>query len=271
VVVPRVAVITRIAMDHMEYLGNDLLRIAAEKLGIVKQQVPLVMADPSHPAIQALAEARCKEHGSVCTFIADNNASGCVFGADGASFTWEKTRFHIRLIGRYQPVNAVLALSALKAAGFGDYRAIAEGFEKAWLPGRFQVIAVRDKLAVFDVGHNPDAAHVFCQSLQERFPGKPVCCILGIMKDKDIAGMVPHYARLAQRILCTAPATERAARPEQIKKHIPDTFKGVCEVAATVASAVEAAFTTPEQIVCVAGSFFTVGEAMVSLNINPYI
>lgn len=270
VVIPRVAVITRIAMDHMEYLGNDLLRIAAEKLGIVKPQVPLVMADPSDHAIRAFAAGRCRESGSACTFIAASDASGCVFGPDGASFSWENTCFRIRLIGSYQPVNAVLALSALKAAGFNDTRAIARGFEKTWLPGRFQIVTVRDRrTTVFDVGHNPDAAHVFCRSLQERFPGRTICFVLGIMKDKDIVGMVPHYARIAHRIICTAPATERAARPEDISARVPRDFNGECLRVPGVAVAVEEAFKGPEEIVCVAGSFFTVGEAMAYLKIDP--
>ena len=168
--------------------------------------------------------------------------------------------------------NALLALSALEAApaGFNDRRAVARGFENAWLPARFQTLVVRSRNVVFDVGHNPDAVGAFCHSLQSAFKGRSVCCVLGIMKDKDIAGIMEYYAAVARRLICTAPATERAAGPEHLKNHVPDTFEGVCEVAATVASAVETAFKSPEQIICIAGSFFTVGEAMEYLHIDPW-
>ncbi len=271
ILIPRVSIITRIAMDHMEYLGNDLLLIAAEKLGIVKQNVPLVMAEPALEAIRSLAVKRCEESGSPCHLVAAADASSRVIDSKGASFTWDNTRFRINLAGDYQVVNALLALSALKAAGFGDKRTIAKGLEKAWLPGRFHVIAVRNRpTAVFDVGHNPDAVQAFCRSLQNRFTGKPVCFVIGIMKDKDIAGMMRQYAALARRFICTAPATERAARPEDISARVPREFSGECRAVHGVAAAVETAFKGPEEIVCIAGSFFTVGEAMVYLNIDPY-
>jgi dihydrofolate synthase/folylpolyglutamate synthase len=140
----------------------------------------------------------------------------------------------------------------------------------ARLAGRFQALDVRGRTVVFDVGHNPDAADAFCRALRERFRGRPACLVLGIMKDKDVRGMVAHYAARARTIICTAPATERAAAPEAIRDCLPATFKGKVSVAPAVASAVEQAFASPEEIVCVAGSFFTVGEAMKYLRVTPY-
>ena len=207
-----------------------------------------------------------------CQGIPYPDAADCAIDPHGASFTWDNTRYRVNLPGDYQVTNALLALNALRAAnaGFNDRRAVARGIEDAWLPGRFQVLAVRKRIVVFDVGHNPDAAMAFCRSLQRAFKGRSVCCVLGIMKDKDIAGMMTYYTAVAGRLICTAPATERAAGPEHLKSHVPDTFEGVCEVAGTVASAVETAFKSPEEIICIAGSFFTVGEVMVCLNIHPY-
>jgi dihydrofolate synthase/folylpolyglutamate synthase len=270
VVVPAVSVIARIAMDHMDYLGGDVASIAAEKLGIVKRGVPLVMAEPENEGIKDMAVKRCNGIGTSCRFVAGTDAADCRVDPDGASFWWDGRPYHINLQGAYQVCNALLALCALKVAGFNDYGPVARGCENAVVPGRFQVMTVRGRSVVFDVGHNPDAATAFCRSFRDRFGDVPVCLVLGIMKDKDIAGMMAHYAAVARRIICTAPATERAASPENLKKSVPGAFKGSLLTAATVASGVETAMASPEEIVCIAGSFFTVGEAMAYLNIDPY-
>jgi dihydrofolate synthase / folylpolyglutamate synthase len=272
VVVPAVTVISRIAIDHCEYLGNDLASICSEKLGIVKKKVPLVMADPEDEALRALALRRCAELETSCFFV--NTAMAAAGAADsrGSSFEFDGKEYRISLLGEFQTGNALLALSALKAAGVsaGNAAAIEKGLAEAWLPGRFQALFVRGRVTVFDVGHNPDAAGAFCRSFRKQFMTQSVCLVLGIMKDKDIAGMLVSYAAVARRIICTAPATERAASPETIKNLVPDSFNGESSAVPTVALAVDEAFKSPEDIVCVAGSFFTVGEAMTYLNVDPY-
>jgi dihydrofolate synthase/folylpolyglutamate synthase len=257
VVVPAVAVISRIAIDHREYLGESLGSILREKLGIIKKGIPLVMADPEDDAMRRMALTRCGESGAQCRFVAFADAAECVTGAECSSFCFEGERHRIALQGRFQVSNALLALSALKAAGLtpGHTAAIGRGMAGARLPGRFQTVMVGKRPAVFDVGHNPDAAGAFCRSFRERFNGRSLCLVLGIMKDKDIAGMAAHYASVSRRIICTAPATERAASPESIKKSFPDDFPGEISVAPTVARAVEEAFASSEEVVCITGSF----------------
>ena len=270
VVVPRVAVISHIAMDHMEYLGHDLVSVAGEKLGIVKKHIPLVMAEPAEGAVRALAEKRCREMGAVCTFAGAREAARQAVDGEGVGFRWEGRSYRVGLQGEYQMENALVALHALKAAGFTGSECIAAGLARARLPGRFQVVPLRGRTVVFDVGHNPDAAEAFCKALQERFNGKKICFVTGIMKDKDIAGILGHYCIIAERFIFTQPATDRAAKPEELKKNLPGDYKGISYSSSSIASAMEAAFNSPEEIVCIAGSFFTVGEAMEHLGVKPY-
>jgi dihydrofolate synthase/folylpolyglutamate synthase len=272
VVVPAVSVISRVAIDHGEYLGNDIASICSEKLGIVKKGVPLIMADPGDEALKELALRRCAERETSCFFVDRAEADRSSSDSRGSSFKFDGKEYRINLPGEFQADNALLACAALKAAGLstGNAEAIEKGMAGAWLPGRFQTLSVRERTTVFDVGHNPDAAGVLCRSLREQFKARSICLVLGIMKDKDIAGMMAHYAAAARRIICTAPATERAALPETIKNVVPGTFAGVVTSASTVAIAVEEAFRSHEDIICIAGSFFTVGEAMKYLNIDPY-
>ena len=159
-------------------------------------------------------------------------------------------------------VNALTAIRFLEAAGIGDHAAIARGLAGAWLPGRFQTVSLRGKTVVFDVGHNPDAAETICTALRQRFGEAPLCVVPGIMQDKDIAAMMPRYAAVARRIVAATPDTPRAASAATLLRHVPDTFTGEKIEAASVAEAVEAALHGPEVVVCVAVSFFTVGEAM---------
>jgi dihydrofolate synthase/folylpolyglutamate synthase len=218
IVVPRVAVISRIAMDHCEYLGPDLPSVAREKLGIVKKKAPLVMAEPAEEGVRAMAEARCREMETVCIFAGLSAATNVIGDAGGTAFEWEGRPYRVNLRGDYQPGNAVVALQALKTAGFSDNERIAAGLERAKLPGRFQVESIRGKTVVFDVGHNPDAAAAFSGAMKKRFSGKSVCLVTGIMKDKDRAGILVNYCRMADRIILTRPATDRAAAPEELKE-----------------------------------------------------
>ena len=270
VVVPKVSVISRVAMDHMEYLGSDLGSVALEKLGIVKPGVPLVMALPDQEWMKDLAAVHCNGLESGCVFVNGNDAQEVSIDAAGASFAWQGNRYRVNQIGPYQVTNALLALSALKAAGFTDDRSIAAGLEKTQLPGRFQVVQARGRTAVFDVSHNPDASQQFCEAAAIRFKGKSISCVLGIMKDKDFADMIPNYARIAMQIIVTAPKTERAARSEELLSRIPGDFTGEKQSLPNIISALEAAFNSPADVICIAGSFFTVGEAMEYLDINPY-
>ena len=90
------------------------------------------------------------------------------------------------------------------------------------------------------------------------------------MKDKDIAGILAQYVRIADRIVLTRPATDRAAKPEELEQKVPVDYKGDLSLSSTIASAIEAAFNSAEEILCIAGSFFTVGEAMEYLGVEPY-
>jgi dihydrofolate synthase / folylpolyglutamate synthase len=271
IIVPRACAITRIAMDHMNFLGNDLLSIAKEKLGIVKEGVPCVMAEPDSPEVGSLAQRICGERGARLAFA---NVTKDAFDAEttarGVSFTYEKQRFDASLCGAHQVENATVAIKTLKAAGIADLQEISSAIKTAFLPGRFQVEQVNGKTVVFDVGHNPDAVQSFVDTCSRRFGETPLAVVVGIMKDKDMAGMFERYCQRARTIYLTRPQGERSADTSLLKSNVPKWFGGVVHDAPDVAEAVKAALLSPEDVVGITGSFFTVGEAMVSLDISPY-
>jgi dihydrofolate synthase / folylpolyglutamate synthase len=267
---PAVCAITRIAMDHMTFLGNDLLSIAGEKLGIVKKGIPLVMAEPDSLEIRKFALSLCMHQGVKCLFADTREANDIKTADNGVTFTYHNQEFSLPLAGTHQVQNALVAIKTMKAAGVTDLEAVSGGIAQTALPGRFQVFSILGKTVIFDVGHNPDAACAFMETFDRRFPGQQACLIIGIMKDKDIAGIVEYYCKKAVSVILTRPDVDRSAATVHLKSCIPSWFRGSIDEISNVADAVDAGFAAPEKILCIAGSFYTVGEAMTKLGITPY-
>lgn len=267
ILTPEVAVITHIALDHQEYLGSTLLHVAGEKLGIVKSVTPLVIAHPHDAALMAKIHSVTTALHAPCTIVDESDATAICEETGGVTFTWDNSVFATQLPGRHQVVNALLALAALKLLPVVCSRVTMQrGIAAAFLPARFQIIYHAGKTIILDVGHNPDAAAICMAAVQKYFAEKPVCCVVGIMRDKDYRAMIAIYRTAVQHIIVTQPATERAAPAELLAQEAGEDVS-VCRV---VADAVALACMRPEEIICITGSFFTVGEAVTALGLDLY-
>ncbi|GBU20247.1 dihydrofolate synthase / folylpolyglutamate synthase [Fibrobacteres bacterium R8-0-B4] len=278
IITPKVSVITKLALDHCEYLGDTLEAIAGEKLGIVKPGVPLVMLEPEDRRIKELAVEKCKESGSELVFSpigidTTNNSTIDTYGVtdvvcrdDGVSFCLYGRKYDLSMIGEYQVQNAVLAINAVGRVVDIDYQTIYEGMKSAVLPGRFQIINTNNQQLVIDVGHNPDAAEVLASALKKRFPDKRVSFVFGMMRDKDIDTVLKILAPCASAFYFTRPKTERAADPHGMMELTEGKFGGkrvvIEDVGEAVGTALREAVDTVDTVVCVTGSFYTVSEAM---------
>ena len=257
---PRVSVITHLAMDHSDLLGNTLAEVAAEKLGIVKESTPLVAAEACDAAVLRLIDATCREKRAPCAIIAERCAAGVESTSAGNIFYRNGIRYATRLSGRFQVVNALLAVEAIARTGLGiDPDIVRRGIADAYLPGRLQQLDVSGRTVIIDVGHNPDAASALCAALDERFRGKSMCMVAGIMADKEYPAMLARYAATAGHIILTRPKTDRAAVAEDLARHVPEHRRTVVP---DVAEAVASALQRTEDVVCITGSFYTVGEAL---------
>jgi dihydrofolate synthase/folylpolyglutamate synthase len=270
IITPQVSVITGIAIDHTEYLGSSLVEIANEKLGIVKNNCPLIFAKNNDTNVMNLAGAICIEKNATLHVVSDSDAQLTRDDENGLEFLWNNLKFHISLPGTFQLRNALLALNALRCAGITDYNVLYNGLTSAFLPGRFHILSHGGKTIVLDVGHNPDAATVLVAALNKKFYGKSICFVTGIMKDKDTRGILKQYSTVADHIVLTRPKTDRAELPENLLQQVEKDFEGNCEICSTVDSAVRSALDRDEDIVCITGSFFTVGEGFLALGIDPY-
>jgi dihydrofolate synthase/folylpolyglutamate synthase len=266
---PRLCVITRLAMDHREYLGNTLAEIAGEKLGIVKQRTPLVIEDPLDPEILRLVEAVCRAKNAPFTVVAEKDASHIEPTLRETVFYRHGMRFTTALMGRYQIVNVLLAIEAIRQSGERiDMRTIQKGIARTALLGRFQRLSAGGRSVILDVGHNPDAAAMLCETLRCHFHGRLICFVVGIMADKDHNAMIALYASVGRHFIFTRPKTDRAAKAEALAACLPEDRRTVCS---DVEGAIDTALRREEEVVCITGSFYTVGEAMEKLHASGII
>jgi dihydrofolate synthase/folylpolyglutamate synthase len=272
IVMPRVSVITRIAMDHRQYLGDTIERIAAEKLGIVKPRVPLVMIEPPEESVRRLTEQLCDECEAPLTLVRASEMGDPCPSATGTALSWHGSRFHLPLPGPHQPMNALCALEAMRCVGVGEPACLARGMARVRLPGRFQVVRAGERRCVLDVGHNPDAVAAHVAALTQCMANEAVWFVVGVMADKEYPAMVRALCTYEKTtgVILTRPATERAVAAEVLRHAVPDTFAGEVCVKEPVADALEYALGQRGGVVSVVGSFYTVGEAMTALGVTPY-
>jgi len=269
VVKPAVSVITALSMDHAEWLGTTVEAVAGEKLGIVKPGVPLVMVLPPEANVRSLAGRICADAHAELTYVSGAEARDVVAGNDGSEFTYDGIRCRVPLAGRHQLTNAVTAIETCRMAGVTDPTVIAEGIAKTRLPGRFQAVSVGGKTLVFDIAHNPQAGQALAETLQKRFGQAPICVVTGVMKDKDIAGFLAPLRDVAAAFMFAQPDIPRACPAGGMPGLLGTTALPV-KVVPKVADAMREALAGDCDVVCVTGSFYTVGEAMTAVGVKPW-
>ena len=242
VLTPMVAGVVNVGLDHTEYLGTTLQEIAAEKAGIAKPDIPFIIGETS------------AELAGVLRREADVVGARVVEVPTGASYTGP-----LRLEGAHQHRNAAVAkvfLDALPVPLRPDDRAVTAGLAKAWLPGRLD----RRGRWILDVAHNPEGMKAVVDALRKRPPPSPLHVVLGILKDKDVAGMIGELSDLADRIWLTSPpSAPEARRPE------PSEAVSMSDVEIRLQWDFDRCLQEAQagaETVLVSGSFYTVGDAM---------
>lgn len=285
IITPLVSVITNIAYDHRQFLGNTLKEIAQEKAGIIKSGVPVVIS-PQKPEAMEVIEQKAHE----------KNSKLYAFGKEFSSLLKRETMseicfdyysrnsfaihdLHLPLAGEYQMQNASVAIKAvtviLDLIGFDNDEnkrdsialVIREGLSTVEWPGRLERI-LENPLMVIDGAHNPAAAHVLSMALKKNFlkEYERLIVILGIMSDKDARGIMEPLLPLASETILTAPEYTRAAAPETLAGIAQSLGFFNVRIAQTVEDAITIARSmaydaVDPTLVVITGSFYTIGEA----------
>lgn len=199
VVYPLISIITSIGMDHMNFLGNSLSKIAREKAGIIKKGRPVV----SSPQLDEVKKILISSRNNI---IFSNEVVSYTKNSDKVKFESMSQNLppvKFPLIGEYQYENAALAVSALEIISniLKINLKFKEGLEQVKWPGRF--MKIYDKpLVIFDGAHNPDAAKRLVKTIQQAYPQYKLYFILGFLDDKDILNFSKQIAPIAEHI-CT--------------------------------------------------------------------
>jgi len=250
------AVLTSVAIDHVDYLGADREAIGREKAGIFRRGRPAVVADPRPPqsVLQAPGQLLLlnRDFG-----YAEQERQWSYWGPGGRRGGLE----YPALRGRVQLRNAAAALCALETLRDRLPLAMQEarrGLAEVSLPGRFQVLPGRPQI-ILDVAHNVEAARTLADNLAASAFAPETIAVCGMLRDKDIAGVLREMApRITRWHLASLPGP-RGAQASLLSTHLPDAVKTEHDSAANAfAAAIENAGENDKIVVF--GSFLTVGE-----------
>ncbi len=267
--------ITSISIDHQRQLGQTIAQIAKEKAGIFKPgvQAVSVMQDPE------VMRVLRKEAGSVGTplrFTGKDIDYSCRFESsrelgphNRICLTTPTSRYEhlpVPLLGEHQAVNCGLALSlldCLKLAGFtiDDTKAV-EGLQKTKLAGRMEIIH-RDPRVLVDGAHNAASIRALVQATGQHIPYDSMVMIFGCCEDKDVRGMLEQLQFGADKVIFTRANFPRAMHPEELAQMYTEISGKMCMTALNLREALRIAQPAvgTEDIICITGSFYLVGEA----------
>jgi dihydrofolate synthase/folylpolyglutamate synthase len=271
---PRVAVITNIGLDHVEFLGSTPAAIGREKAGVIKPGTPVVCGCEQGEAAEVIRQ-RCAEVGAE------------LFETDNFGWLWGLQSLHGHYLfnlsldadsfdslssplqGKFQVKNAVAAVTAawrLSQDGFHIGRsAIAKGLQSTSWPGRLEKVLERP-LVLLDGAHNPAAARVLAEFIQEELRGRRLRLVYGSMRDKAMGEISEILFPLAEEVYLTRPHVARAATPEEIvaaARFRPKQLVIEPEPAVAVARACQAS--SSEDAVMIIGSLYLVGAVKKAL------
>ena len=221
----QVAVLTPIALDHTQRLGSTVGEIARTKSGIIKPVASVVSAAQSRDALDQIERAveltestLAVEGGAFDLEKSSVAVGGQVITVRGLAGTY--TDLFLPLFGDHQGHNAALAIAAVESflgAGtqplVGDL--LAEGLATATSPGRLQVVGVEPTVIV-DAAHNPHGATALAAALRTYFTFDEVVVVLGVLQDKDAAGIISALQPVAARFNVTQSQSERAVPSDEL-------------------------------------------------------
>jgi dihydrofolate synthase/folylpolyglutamate synthase len=266
IVTPLVSVITNVSHEHRDILGNSLREITREKAGIIKQRVPLVTG-VTQEGIHSELERICREKETRLyrmgrDFLSEEEGAGC-FRFEGRR--WRLSGLRVHLLGHHQIDNATVALGTLETVEELGVRVTPEAIERGlgqvnW-PGRLEVIRERPWV-VLDGAHNPAGAQALREALSQSFRFDRCYFLLGIMQDKEVEKIVSILAPHSHETVLCKPRQDRAAPPERLLSALKATG-GNGRIIPDVAEGLDTLLTVAGtgDLICVAGSFYTVGEA----------
>lgn len=259
---PEAAVITHIGLEHTELLGDTLDKIAAEKAGIIKEGCSVVLYEQGFD-LYGLFEEICRFRYSRLALAGSPVVLSS--GLEGQTFTYRGSGpYHIALLGEHQISNAAVVLETVKVLRQRGWEiseaALARGLEEARWPGRLE-LAWNSPNVILDGGHNPQCMEALARSLRGLYPEKKLLFLTGVLADKDYPAMMGELLPLAKEFFTITPDSPRAMSAQELADYLRGRG-GRAAPCGTVREALDQvlAAAEPQDVVCVTGSLYMIGE-----------
>ena len=269
-----VAVFAPVAIDHADRLGATLTEIATVKSGIIKEGAAVVSAEQAAEVTEVLRRVAAEKNATIA-FEGDEfglteqqlAVGGQLLTIRGIAGAYVEE--YLPLYGAHQGHNAALAVAAVESLiGAGAQRIaddiVTDGLQGATSPGRLQLLGIAPTVVV-DAAHNPHGARALAQSLDDSFDFDEWGLVLGILADKDAAGIIGHLAPAAAHVFATAPASDRANDADVIADLVENAGHRATvhpSLADAADAAREWAASADRRAVVIAGSIVLAGEAI---------
>lgn len=239
-------IVTTIGLDHEEFLGDTVEKIASEKAGVFRKGIP-VISSPQKPAVKQVLRRHAEQLGAELTEVRP------------------QTQFRPGLPGAFQKINSAAAMEAAcyaaRLAGKTLSPAVLrKGVQAADWPGRVEVFPGKPEI-VLDAAHNPDSAEALTRAVLEMKPRR-TCLLFGVSRDKNSRAMLKAMSRFARDVVLTRAGAARAKGPGELLAEAQPFFKRICPVTESPAEAFRLArkIAGPGGRVVAAGSFYLAGE-----------
>ncbi|MDO9592152.1 MAG: folylpolyglutamate synthase/dihydrofolate synthase family protein [Erysipelotrichaceae bacterium] len=263
---PLVSVITPIDLDHVEYLGDTIGKVAFEKAGIIKANSVCVI----HPQVEeaeTVIATRCGALGTRLVKAPCHEAKILDSTLEGTRFQLFDQTYSLKLIGDYQVRNAVVALTAVRTLRevYGvplSDESIQIGLAEAQWPGRLEVMAKEPVLVMIDGAHNLHGASGLSGALRRLLGGRRIVAVVGILGDKDISGMLAEMMPLVHVVIATEPDNPRKMSAEGLADHMSG-YDAEIHIRPVIKDALDLAFqlAAPGDAIVCFGSLYMIGQA----------
>lgn len=218
-----VSVITSISMDHMEILGDTLIKIADQKCGIFKQNGTVVSYNQPDFSVERFIKERAKQLN--CEYVPADLSSVRLAKdeIDGPTIIYAGCHFKIPLTGKHQIYNfatAISAINVLKKRGWNiTQKNMIDGIANVRMPARVEIVS-HEPMTIIDGGHNPEGIDALCYCLEKYLKNKKIIAVFGMMKDKDYEYCVGKLAPLCSRVYTTTASNPRCLPSKELAKSV---------------------------------------------------
>ncbi len=275
VIRPEVVGITSLSIDHQHQLGKTLESITKEKAGVFKRGIPIVSVQQKQEAMVVL-----KSHATTVKAPLSFTGKDIDF-----SYRFENSREHgphmrvclstptskfehlrVPLHGKHQAINCGLALAILdklKAIGYEiDNDKAVEGLDDVTLAGRMEMIW-DDPRVMIDAAHNAASIKALIHAIGQNIPYDSMVIIFGCNSDKDVTGMLNNLQYGADKVIFTRSSSPKAVSPDELADMYTEMCGKMCQSSVSLGEALQLANSAvnKEDLICITGSFYLIGEA----------